>query len=433
MSSPEHITLLQLQTLIKSRLDEAFPLPLWVAAEISEVKVNHSGHCYLELIEKEETKQLPQARCNAVIWRSTYGMLASCFASATGGGELQAGMKVLLKVVVLYHELYGLSLQVTDIEPAYTLGDMERQRQETIRRLQEEGVYEMNRELEAPPVVQRVALISSRNAAGYQDFMNELAHTPYAFHITLFNAFMQGQEAENSIIGALEQVMERVEEFDVLVLIRGGGSVSDLACFDAYRLASHLAQFPLPVITGIGHDKDQSVADLVASVSLKTPTAVATWLADGLAEFDDWLDDIQNEVAARAEEALNAGRTTLRQHGFALSRMAAGLTRTMELRLERLSGEVLRRCDGLFFARRTALSHFSEKIPAAYRAVMQRERNRLARFDSSAGSRTPEKILALGFSIVRHEGRIVKCSRDLLPGQSIDISFSEGRSEAIIK
>jgi len=424
---------LQLQALIRARLDEAFPLPLWVAAEISEVKVNYSGHCYLELIEKEEEKQLPRARCNAVIWRSTYGMLSSYFASATGGGELQAGMKVLLKVVVLHHELYGLSLQVTDIDPAYTLGDMERQRRETIRRLREDGVYDMNRGLELPPVVQRVAVISSRNAAGYQDFMNELARTPYAFHITLFDAFMQGREAENSIIEALDQVMERVEEFDVLVLIRGGGSVSDLTCFDAYRLASHLAQFPLPIVTGIGHDKDQSVADLVASVALKTPTAVATWLADGLAEFDGWLDDAWDEVAARAEEAIDAGRTTLRQHGLAISRVAAGLTRTMELRLERLSGELLRRRDGIFFARHTALKHLSGKMSDACRAVLQRENSRLAQFDLSAGIRTPEKILSLGFSIVRRDGRAMKRSRDLASGQLVEITFGEGRSEAIIK
>ena len=433
MSSPEHISLSQLQALIKARLDEVFPLPLWVAAEISEVKPNHSGHCYLELVEKGGENHLPRARCNAVIWRSTYGMLSSCFAAATGGGELEAGMKVLLKVMVIYHELYGLSLQVTDIDPAYTLGDMERQRQETIRRLQQEGVYDMNRELEIPPVVQRVAIISSRNAAGFQDFVNELGASPYAFQVTLFEAFMQGRGAENSIIEALEQVMENVEQFDVLAVIRGGGSVSDLACFDAYRLASHLAQFPLPIVTGIGHDKDQSVADLVASVALKTPTAVAGWLSDSLAQFDNRLDEIRNEVALRAEEVLNAGHTTLRQHGFALSQMATRFSYTMKLRLERLSGEIRRRCDGLFLARHAALGNLSEKVPVACRAVLQRETNRLARFDSLAGSRTHEKILALGFSIVRYKGIAVKRSCDLAPGQTVDITLHEGHSQATIQ
>ncbi len=314
MSDRKHITLLQLQTLIKGKLDEAIPLPFWVVAEISELKVNYSGHCYLELVEKGGTNQVPKARVSAVVWRNTWGALRPYFASATGS-ELTEGMQVLMRVSVSYHELYGLSLVVSDIDPLYTLGDMERQRQETILRLQQEGVFDINRSLELPPVVQRVAVVSSANAAGYQDFMNELAAGGYRFEVTLFDAVMQGHAAEESIINALERVGEDMEKYDVVVVIRGGGSQSDLAAFDSYRLAGHIAQFPLPVVTGIGHDKDQSVADLVACVPLKTPTAAAAWLVAGLAEFEAWLDELHGEVVQAAVDYLDEQKRRMQGAG----------------------------------------------------------------------------------------------------------------------
>ena len=290
MMDPErHITLRELQRLVRQTLDERFALPLWVSAEISEIKVNYSGHCYLELVEKGGDNGVPTAQARAVIWRSNYPRIAGYFEAETGQ-RLEAGIRILARVLVNYHELYGFSLQITDIDPSYSLGDMERQRQMTIAQLQRDGVWEMNREQPMPPIVQRVAVVSSANAAGYQDFCKELGKSPYRFHLTLFDAFMQGAAAEESIIGALCSVAERLGEFDAVVLIRGGGSRSDLNCFNAYRLCAHVAQFPLPVITGIGHDKDTSVADMVAHTALKTPTAVAGWLVERMAETDGWLD-----------------------------------------------------------------------------------------------------------------------------------------------
>ena len=300
MPASTHISLSELQALIKRGIDNAHPLPYWVTAEISELKVNYSGHCYIELVEKGGANHVPKAKASAVIWRSGYPMIASYFQGATGQ-VLAAGLKVLVKVVVSYHELYGLSLQITDIDPTYTLGDMERQRQETIRRLRQDGVFDMNRELPLPAAIQRIAVISSRNAAGYQDFMKEISSSPYGFEITLFDAFMQGAEAEESIVRALGEAADRADGFDALVLIRGGGSQSDLGCFNSYRLCCYLAQFPLPVIAGIGHDKDQSVADLVAAVSLKTPTAVAVYLKNGMAEFEAGLDDMRKELKEAAQ------------------------------------------------------------------------------------------------------------------------------------
>ena len=209
---PQHITLSELQSLIKRGIDDAHPLPYWVTAEISELKVNYSGHCYLELVEKGGANHVPKAKISAVIWRSTYGMIASYFGAATGGQTLCAGLKVLVKALVSYHELYGLSLQITDIDPSYTLGDMERQRRQTIEQLQRDGVFDMNRELPMPAVVQRLAVVSSRNAAGYQDFMKELSSGPYRFEVTLFDAFMQGAESEESIVRALETVADALDD-----------------------------------------------------------------------------------------------------------------------------------------------------------------------------------------------------------------------------
>ena len=289
MQTHSHITLSQLQRLVKETLHERFALPVWVSAEISEIKVNYSGHCYLELVEKGGDNGVPLAQSRAVIWRTAYPRIAGYFEAETGQ-RLAAGIKILAKVAVNYHELYGFSLQITDIDPTYTLGDMERQRQITIAQLQQEGVWDMNREAPMPVVVQRVAVVSSANAAGYQDFRKELAKSPYRFDVTLFDAFMQGAAAEESIVAALCAVAERMDEFDAVVLIRGGGSASDLNCFNAYRLCAHVAQFPLPILTGIGHDKDTSVADMVAHTALKTPTAVAGWLVERMTQAEGWLD-----------------------------------------------------------------------------------------------------------------------------------------------
>ena len=316
MTEPQHITLRELQRRVKAALEGQFALPLWVSAEISDLKVNYSGHCYLELVEKGGDNGVPTAQARAVIWRSQYPRVAAYFEAETGQ-RLAPGLKILAKVLVTYHELYGFSLQITEIDPSFTLGDLERQRQQTIAQLQQDGVWEMNREVEMPAVVQRVAIVSSANAAGYQDFCKELAKSPYRFETVLFDAFMQGEAAEQSIIDALCRVADRLEEFDAVVIIRGGGSRSDLNCFNAYRLCSYVAQFPLPVITGIGHDKDTSVADMVAHTALKTPTAVAGWLVERMSGIEGWLDNAALQLhdgVLRLTRAQPVSYTHLRAH-----------------------------------------------------------------------------------------------------------------------
>ena len=409
----QHITLSELQRRIKQAVESALPLPVWVVAEVSELKVNYSGHCYLELVEKSEPAKggtpIPRAQARAVIWRSQYAMLSSYFKAETGSA-LSAGMKILAKVIVSYHELYGLSLQITDLDASYTLGEVERQKQMTIAQLQADGVWDMNREQAMPLLTQRIAIVSSAAAAGYRDFCNELQQGGYAFRTTLFEAVVQGASAEESICKALADVAARAEEFDAVVIIRGGGSASDLSCFNSYRLCSYVAQFPLPVITGIGHDKDTSVADMVAHTPLKTPTAVAAWLTERMARLDGWLDEAS----------------------FRLSDSAVKATQREQLRLDRLSGEVSRLGGNYCERARSRMALFTEQLSAEVKRYIERKQMFLAMAEGIVESRAPEKILQLGFAIVRCDGHAVTKAEGLA-GREVEIELADGKLKAEVK
>jgi len=320
----ERLKLSELNGLVKKAVGEAFTAPVWVIGEISELKTNRSGHCYLNLIEKEENGDAIVAQARATIWSYTFRMLRPFFESTTGQ-QLTEGLKVLLSVSVEFHELYGYSLNIRDIDPTYTLGDMARRRREIIARLQSEGVAEMNKELDLPLVPQKIAIISSSTAAGYQDFVDQLTNNPagYHFDLKLFPAIMQGNQAETSIISALEQIYLYENFFDAVVIIRGGGSQADLSCFDNYNLAYFITQFPLPVITGIGHEKDDSIVDMVAHTRLKTPTAVAEFLISGVAQFDLNLDEINKQFIEIVTDLIAESKNNIAQ----ITRMIAPLTR----------------------------------------------------------------------------------------------------------
>ena len=404
MNEARHITLSELQRRVKAALEGQFALPLWVSAEISDLKVNYSGHCYLELVEKGGENGVPTAQARAVIWRSQYPRVTAYFEAETGQ-RLAPGLKILAKVLVTYHELYGFSLQITEIDPSFTLGDLERQRQQTIAQLQQDGVWEMNREVAMPVVVQRVAIVSSANAAGYQDFCKELAKSPYRFETHLFDAFMQGEAAEQSIIDALCRVADRLEEFDAVVIIRGGGSRSDLNCFNAYRLCSYVAQFPLPVITGIGHDKDTSVADMVAHTALKTPTAVAGWLVERMSGIEGWLDN-----------------AALQLHDGVLR-----LTRAQQLRLEEMAGDLRHLPVGLIRQRQLELEGRSEAFRQAVGAFIRQEQQRIVTSAELIESRSPKRILRMGFAVVRGQGRAVRSIAEVTAGQRMEVEVADGR------
>ncbi len=454
MSQTDSISLSRLQAMIKTGIEQAHPSPYWVTAEISELNVNHSGHCYLELVEKGGANHIPKAKANAVIWCNTYAILELYFRQQTGR-TFTVGLQVLLKVVVSYHELYGLSLQVIDLDPAYTLGDMERQRQETIARLQSDGVFEMNRDLELPVVIQRLAVVSSRNAAGYQDFCHELSSSSYLFEVTLFDAFMQGTNAEDSVIEALDSIAGCANDFDAVVMIRGGGSQSDLGCFDSYRLCSHVAQFPLPIIVGIGHDKDQSVTDLVSAVSVKTPTAVAVYLKERVMRFDIQLDEWWGELSNALLTLLDECRQQLHQMAVTLKLGSSDRMYGRQIRLEQLLGDLVhltgqlvdrgladlcnlrdRLSQTLHYSLMTCAKDIDMKqrlLSLRSTGSLQMRRQELMWLGDCVDAREPQRMLGMGFALVRSAKKNVTSAAELQSGAEVTIQWRDGSADAKIK
>ena len=409
-TSEQSLTLLDLQRMVRATLESRFRDPLWISAEISELKVNRTGHCYLNLVEKGATDGAPRAEARAVIWKSAYLPMASMFEAATGA-TLRAGLRVLVRVVVTYHEIYGFSLQIIDIDPRYTLGEIERRRRETIARLQQDGVWDMNRELELPRPTLRIAIVSSDTAAGYQDFMNELGRNTYRFQTTLFRSLMQGDAAEESIVAALTEIAQREEDFDVVAIIRGGGSTSDLALFDSYLIASYVAQFPLPIFSGIGHDKDVSVVDMVAHTSLKTPTAVATKLVE-MADYEMTLvENFATEIAHNVEDMLHGEELRLYTHGVNISREATRHISNHEKRIELLK-------DGLLSRVEYMISTEEQRLNAAERTLQ---------------SYSLDNILRLGFAVARNQEGALKSIAQTHIGETIAIELLDGVVGAEIK
>ncbi|MBO7300964.1 MAG: exodeoxyribonuclease VII large subunit [Tidjanibacter sp.] len=410
MTPEKHITLSELLSDVKRTLAERFPMSVWICAEIGELKENrYSGHCYLELIEKSEKDSTPKAKASAAIWRSRWSGIAAHFRMATGC-DLAAGMSVLLKVGVTFHEAYGFSLVVSDIDPAYTLGENERRKREIIAALEADGVIDLNRSLPFPTVIQRVAVISSATAAGLQDFRNHLCESPYAISTTLFEAIVQGSSAEESIIAALDEIAEREGEFDAVALIRGGGSQSDLECFNSYALAANIAQFPLPVLTGIGHDKDTSVADLVAARALKTPTAVADFITALAEGYHSEVEGRYEQIAQLATHHLTNHSNRLALCGAKLAGATSSLLATANLSLSRSE---------------LALRHSSL-------LAIERAEARLRNAEAQTNAASPQRILSMGFAMVRRGGKCVTSPAELHAGDRVEIRLSEGTSHAII-
>jgi len=308
------ISLSELTDRIQETIRHGFDAPVWIRAEISELRENPTGHCYLELIEKDKDSDVLIAKTKATCWASTYRMLKPYFEGSTGQ-TLRAGLNVLVSVSVEFHGVYGFSLNVKDIDPTFTLGEMAARRLQIIRQLEEDGIVDMNKQLPLPVLPQRLAIISSPTAAGFGDFNDQLHNDPshFVFYTHLFPAIMQGEQAEASIVGALEKIYEHIDLFDVVVIIRGGGATTDLACFDSYELALNCAQFPLPILAGIGHQRDVSILDMVAHSSLKTPTAVAEFLISRLQEVDNKLDDLFSDIISFAKNVINNESRTINQ------------------------------------------------------------------------------------------------------------------------
>lgn len=315
----QKFTLLELNKNIQEKINLNFPDALWIIAEISELNVNRNGHCYLELIEKDIVTDNIIAKSRATIWAFTFRMLRPYFENTTGH-ELRQGIKILVKANIEFHELYGLSLNIIDIDPNYTLGDLAQKKAEVLKKLQDEGVITMNKDILSPLVPQKIAIISSETAAGYQDFINQLCNNSFEFkyYTKLFPAIMQGLKTEESIVNALEKIYRYEDFFDIVVIIRGGGSQADLNSFNTYLLAANVAQFPLPVLTGIGHEKDESIVDIVAHKKLKTPTAVAEYIIERTSEFETNLFLLRDNIFDLATMFLHHQKTKLIQKSAVL-------------------------------------------------------------------------------------------------------------------
>lgn len=407
-SGRQALSLHELNTLIRSALESDFPEALWVVAEIAELKCNQKGHCYLELIEKDGERTIAQMR--ATIWAYEYRRIGARFRAVTNE-TLRPGMKVLLLAGVTFHEVFGMSLNIRDIDPAYTLGEMALKRREIIERLKKEGLFELNKGLPLPLVPQRIAVISSPTAAGYGDFSRQLEGNAfgYAFSHVLFPAVMQGAEAEASVLAALAAIRHHDEAFDLVAIIRGGGSAANLHCFDSYPIAAMVATFPVPVITGIGHEKDDTVVDMVAHTKMKTPTAVAEFVISGARGFEERVMDLQGRLVRRTERNIAE-----RQHEI------SGLCRRLTVVPLRL-GLLLRRLDGMDRETRMHLKH-----------RLQREEDRLRVMEQAVRLLDPRTILRRGYSITRHKGTILVDIETLKTGDVLETQTQGGSVTSIV-
>ena len=450
------LSLLHLNKIIKDTLHDSLSPSYWVIGEISEISVNATGHCYLELVEKNPDTDLLISRARATIWASVYRMVEPYFRTTTGT-NLKTGMKVLVRVSVEYHELYGLSLNIKDIDPGYTIGEMALKKQETINRLTAEGVIHMNKELELPLLPKRIAIISSKTAAGYGDFMDQLHHNSfrYKFHTKLFPAFMQGEEAETSITNALEQIFQHEDKFDVVVIIRGGGAQADLSCFDSYWLAYHVTQFPLPVLTGIGHEQDESVTDLVAHTKLKTPTAVAEFLVARFQEAEDRLTETEEAIIEYLTDIIHKEKEKLFRLGINLKPLIIEKLSVHSNKLDILKNAIIYQIRHFLYDRRKKLESGKDRLGIKVHeyfllkknvieikskefwfllgGFISETRHKLTNLTDKSRYLDPYNILKRGYSITLFEGRPLKDSKDTVKDDLIETILHKGKIKSRIK
>ena len=407
----EHLTLRQLNLMVRDAIEMQMPDEYWVEAELAECR-ERGGHCYLELIEKEDTTNTPVAKASAKCWRQTWQMIQPYFQRTTGQA-LRTGMKVLLKVYAQFHETYGFSWIVTDIDPTYTLGDMARKRQEIIRQLKEEGVFDLQRELCIPLFAKRIAVISAAEAAGYGDFCRQLEDNEYGFKFetTLFPAIMQGEQVESSVVAALNAIYHSIRDFDVVVIIRGGGATSDLSGFDTLALAENVAQFPIPVITGIGHDRDESILDMVANTRVKTPTAAAALLIDNLRQVLERINNAQQRITLAIHQRIANHKSRL-----------TSLQTLIPALVERTLSNAKHRIELL-----------ENRLPAVTERIITNQKHKLSQIELMLQSYDPQLLLKRGYSITLMNGRAIRDPKELKVGDEIETRVEKGTIRSVVK
>lgn len=428
----QYLSLFELNNHLKSVLRQHLEPSYWVVAEIGEIRINQRGHCYMELVEKEDEHL--HAKIKATMWASNYRNISGCFETITGK-NLKLGMKILANVIVDFHEIYGLSLNIRDIDPNFTLGERVKKRQQTIDQLTSEGVFHLNKKLQLPIVPQRIALISSATAAGFEDFMHQLTNNPqrYQFKATLFKATMQGNEAKQSVIDAMHKILDGIDNYDVLVIIRGGGAQVDLDCFDTYEMAAHVAQFPIPVLSGIGHERDETVLDLVAHTSLKTPTAVSAFLINTVEYFEVKINALTERMVMYAENHLKKCEYDLyylkqkfifsnRQNLSSLNHQLSGFCE----RVKRGSKRNL-------ILNSVTLKKLGEALKNKSMNCLNKEVLKLEQFKKNINYLNPENILKRGYSITHVNKIFINHIKDVKTGDKISTITADKEIESTIE
>ena len=419
MPTLSHYTLRQLNLMVRDAIAMQLPDEYWVEAELSECR-ERGGHCYMELVEKDDNNNTPVARASAKCWRQTWQMMQPYFERTTGQ-PLRAGLKVLLKVYAQFHEAYGFSWIVTDIDPTYTLGDMARRRQEIIRQLKKEGVFDLQRELHIPLFAKRIAVISASNAAGYGDFCRQLEDNEYGFRfsVQLFSATMQGELVESSVISALNEIYRQClqltaqgqQPYDVVVIIRGGGATADLSGFDTLALAENVAQFPLPIITGIGHDRDESILDMVANTHVKTPTAAATLLIDHLAQTLRRIEEAQNRLTMYIHQRISSYQVRLSNIAVLIPNLALQTVANAHHRIDLLES----------------------RIPITIERRITNQKHLLEQLNIKLQSLDPQILLSRGYSITLKDGRAVRDPQQLKSGDTLETRVEKGTIKSTVQ
>lgn len=429
-----HLSLYELNSLVRDVISMSLPDSYWVEAELSEAREGYGGHCYMELIEKDEHSNTPIAKAHASCWRNRWMLLKPQFERVTGQ-RIHAGMKVLLKVHAQFHENYGFSWIVDDIDPTYTMGDMARKRMEIIQTLKEEGVFDLQKELKLPMFCQRIAVISSATAAGYGDFCNQLADNGYGLQFTtaLFAATMQGEGVEQSVISALNRINEEWENWDCVVIIRGGGATSDLSGFDTLALAENVANFPLPIITGIGHERDESVLDMISFQRVKTPTAAAAFLVDHLTEVYARIEDAQEAIVNYVKRRLQVERMKFERLSTQIPTLFSLVKVRQSNRLDQLLNRLKVKAERIPADGLHRLEMLEARLKEPVARKLERELHRIDMLSQRAIAQDPERLLSRGYSITLKNGKSIKDASQLKAGDEIETRFAKGVAKAVVK
>lgn len=426
------ITLYDLNNIVRQTLELTLPEPFWIHAEISEIRFNR--HCYLELVQKDKSGNGLIAKARAQIWANSWYILKNHFERVTNQ-PLSAGMEILVQAEVTFHEVYGFSLNIVDIDPTYTLGDIARRRMEIIRTLKEEGIFDMNRELQLPRLIQRIAIISSASAAGYGDFCDQLQSNKsgLAFHTQLFPASMQGNDVERSVIAALNHIANDIDSWDIVVIIRGGGSVTDLSGFDSLDLAENVAQFPIPIITGIGHERDDTIIDLISHTRVKTPTAAAEFLIHHQEAELLLINDLADRIFTATNETLMLEKQRISTLTSKLPTLFEIIRQRENARIDRIAFSLQSSIVQTIANEKVLISNRMQQLSSATESLITRQHHMLDVINAKLDGADPQRILNLGFSITRINGKAVQDADILKPGDIIETTFKSGTTKSIIQ